>query len=221
MRKPVEEIIDIIKRMKGFTKDHEVADLLGLGRGALSNAKKRNSLSFFNELLLFCDRENLSLDLIRHSPLSSSGSIRTVIAPGNLTPEENSELVRVGVYSIENVNSPDISDPNPVNTILIPRNIHKEDSIVIQVAGDSMEKLLMKGTNAVIDTSTKDIVSGNVYAFRIPQEGNIVRECHSDPSGLILRPYNKNYPTAQIKWEDFNPEMVIGKVSCSVVNVFR
>lgn len=84
-----------------------------------------------------------------------------------------------------------------------------------------MEKLLMKGTNAVIDTSTKDIVSGNVYAFRIPQEGNIVRECHSEPSGLILRPYNKNYPTVQVKWEDFNPEMVIGKVSSSVINVFR
>jgi len=221
MRKSAREIIDTIKRIKGFTKDYEVADSLGIGRGALSNAKKRNSISFFDELVLFCDRENLSLDFIRQSQLSFSGSIRTVVAPGNLTPEENSELVQVGVYSIENVDSSDISDLNPVNTIVIPRNIYKEDSIVIQVAGDSMEKLLMKGTNAVIDTGTKDIVSGSVYAFRIPQEGNIVRECHSEPSGLRLRPYNKNYPTAQVKWEDFNPEMIIGKVSCSVINVFK
>lgn len=56
MRKSVEDIIDTIKILKGFTKDYEVADTLGLGRGALSNAKKRNSVSFFNELLLFCDR---------------------------------------------------------------------------------------------------------------------------------------------------------------------
>ena len=97
MRKSVEEIIETIKTMKGLTKDYEVADSLGVGRGALSNAKKRNSISFFDELVLFCDRENLSLDFIRHPLLSSSGTIRTVVAPGSLTPGENSELVQVDV----------------------------------------------------------------------------------------------------------------------------
>ena len=221
MRKSVEEIIETIKTMKGLTKDYEVADSLGVGRGALSNAKKRNSISFFDELVLFCDRENLSLDFIRYPLLSSSGTIRTVVAPGSLTPGENGELVQVDVYSLENVDSHNLSELEPIGTVVIPRNIYKEDSIVIQVAGDSMEKLLMKGSNAVIDTNTKDIVSGSIYAFSIPHEGNIVRECYSEPSGLRLRPYNKNYPTAQVEWGEFNPEMIIGKVSCSVINVFR
>ena len=104
---------------------------------------------------------------------------------------------------------------------LLPRELLSDHGIVIRVAGDSMEKLLMKGANAVIDTNEKDIVSGSIYAFKIPHEGNIVRECYSEPRGLSLRPYNKNYPTAQVQWEDFNPEMIIGKVSCSVINVFR
>jgi hypothetical protein len=47
MRKSVMEIIDTIKALKGSTKNSEVVDSLGLGRGALSNAKKRDSLSFF------------------------------------------------------------------------------------------------------------------------------------------------------------------------------
>ena len=157
----------------------------------------------------------------RQPRVSSSGSIRTVVTAGNFTPEENGELVQVGVYSIENADSLELSEIDPVNTIAIPRNIYKEHSIVIQVAGDSMEKLLMKGTNVVIDTSAKDIVSGSVYAFKVPHEGNIIRECHSEPSGLRLRPYNKNYLTAQVKWADFRPEMIIGKVSCSVINMFR
>lgn len=97
----------------------------------------------------------------------------------------------------------------------------RDVNIVFRVAGDSMDKLLMKGANAVIDTNTKKLISGNVYAFRIPQVGNIVRNCYSDPKGLSLIPYNKNYPKAQVRWDDFDPDMIIGKVSCSVLNVFR
>ncbi len=221
MRKSVGEIIETIKTMKGLSKDYEVAEALGVAKGALSNAKRRNSVSFFDELVLFCDRENLSLDFIRHSQLSSPRSIRTIVAPTNLIPGEDGELVQVGVYSIENADSPELSNLDPIGTVVIPREIYKKDSIVIRVGGDSMEKLLMKGASAVIDTNTKDIVSGSVYAFSIPHEGNIVRECYSEPSGLQLRPYNKNYPTAEVQWEEFNPEMIIGKVSCSVINVFR
>ena len=221
MRKTVKEIIEAIKSMKGLNNDYEVADSLGVGRGALSNAKKRNSISFFDELVLFCDREDLSLDFIRQPPPSSLGSIRTIVAPRNFNPGEKGELIEVSVYAIENADRLGSADIDPVGTVVIPREIFKEDNIVIRVAGDSMEKLLMKGANAVIDTNTKDIVSGSVYAFRIPHEGNIVRECYSEPRGLSLRPYNKNYPTAQVGWEDFNPDMIIGKVSCSVINVFR
>ena len=69
------------------------------------------------------------------------------------------------------MDSHNLSELEPIGTVVIPRDIYKEGSIVIQVAGDSMEKLLMKGSNAVIDTNTKDIVSGSIYAFSIPHEG--------------------------------------------------
>ncbi len=125
------------------------------------------------------------------------------------------------MYSIENADKLDFSDIDPVGTVVIPKEIFHDKSIVIRVAGDSMEKLLMKGANAVIDTNTKEIVSGSVYAFNIPHEGNIVRECYSEPKGLSLIPYNKNYPKAEVGWDQFNTDMIIGKVSCSVLNVFR
>ena len=221
MRKSVTEIINTIKTIKRLNNDYEVADSLGVGRGALANAKRRNSISFFDELVVFCDKENISLDFLRHSIPREPGSVRTIIASGSCIPGEDSDLIQVSVYSIDNADRIDFSDTDPVGTVVIPRELFKEGDIVVRVTGDSMEKLLMKGANAVIDTQTKDIVSGSIYAFKIPHEGNVVRECFSEPKGLSLRPYNKNYPVAQVRWEDFNADMIIGKVSCSVINVFR
>ena len=108
-----------------------------------------------------------------------------------------------------------------MDTVVIPREVYGDGSIVIQVSGDSMEKLFMNGSSAVIDTSTKEIVTGCLYAFMVPWQGSIVRECVSEQAGLSLIPYNKNYPASSIKWDEFDPGMVIGKVSCSVINVFR
>jgi len=221
MRKTVTEIINTIKTMKSLNNDYDVADTIGVSRGALANAKKRDSISFLDELVNFCDDENLSLDFIRLTPPSSLKPTRTIVAPGNYDPEKDNELIMASVYSIENADKLDFSDIDPVGSVVLPRELLSDHGIVIRVAGDSMEKLLMKGANAVIDTNEKDIVSGSIYAFKIPHEGNIVRECYSEPRGLSLRHYNKNYPTAQVQWEDFNPDMIIGKVSCSVINVFR
>lgn len=221
MRKTVTEIVNTIKRVKNLSNDYEVADSIGVSRGALSNAMKRNSMPFFDELIEFCDQENLSLDFIRQIPPNSKRALKTIVAPGNLVPGENSGLIEVSVYSIENADKLDFSNVDSVGTVVIPRELSRDENIVIRVAGDSMEKLLMKGANAVIDRNTKDIVSGSVYAFKIPHEGNIVRECYSEPKGLSLIPYNKNYPTAEVGWDDFNSDMIIGKVSCSVLNMFR
>ncbi len=216
MRKSVERIIDTIKSLKGFTNDYEVADTLGLGRGALSSAKSRDSVSFLDELVTFCDRERLTLDFIRETPVTGEG-VKAVSAHSGYAAGGEKRYVEVSVLSYAG----GASGPEEVDTVVIPRDVYAEGSIVIQVSGDSMEKLFMNGSSAVIDTNTKEIISGCLYAFRMPWEGSVVRECVSEPTGLSLIPYNKNYPVSSIKWGDFDPGMVIGKVSCSLINVFR
>lgn len=221
MRKTVEEIIYMIKALKGFTRDYEVADTLGVGRAALSNAKKRDSISFLDELVTFCDRESLTLDFIRRNPTIPGRSVKTVSAPAKIPPGQEERYVEVPVYSYPASNPGNASAPEEIDTVVIPGDVYGVGSIVIRVSGDSMEKLFMDGSSAVIDTQMKEIVSGCVYAFRLPREGNIVRECISEPRSLSLIPYNKNYPASSINWNDFDPGMVIGKVTCSVNNVFR
>lgn len=109
---------------------------------------------------------------------------------------------------------------DPVDSIVIPKEIYREGFIVIQNRGDSMEKLIMDGASVVIDTSSRSIVSGAIYALSIPWEGCILRECHVEPHGILLRPYNRNYPVFTLGWDEFDKNIVTGKVFCSVMNVF-
>ena len=195
MRKSVEEIIDTIKSLKGFTNDYEVADTLGLGRTALASAKIRDSISFLDELVTFCDRENLTLDFIRREAYVPAEGIARISAPVVLPPGVEEKYIEVSVLSFAG-SAPDSPAPEVVDTVVLPREVYGDGSIVIQVSGDSMEKLFMNGSSAVIDTNTKEIVTGCLYAFMVPWEGSIVRECVSEQSGLSLIPYNRNYPAS-------------------------
>ncbi len=221
MRKSVGEIIESIKSLKGFTKEYEVADFLGVGRGALSNAKRRDSISFLEKLILFCDREGLTLDFIRQEPSLPAGSVHTLPVQSGIPRCGLYDYIEIPVYSLNGDLPPDLSSLETVDTAVISRDLFREGYIAVSVNGDSMEKLLMDETRILIDTRMKDILSGSVYALNIPRAGNMIRECYLEPNGISLRPYNRNYPSSSIGWEDFDPEMVIGKVACSVVNVFR
>jgi len=110
---------------------------------------------------------------------------------------------------------------DPARAIEIPKELYEDGFIVVRNRGDSMEKLIMDGASVVIDVSSREIVSGSIYALVIPKEGCIIRECHLGSRGLLLRPYNRNYSSSQIRWDEFDPDMVLGRVFCSVINVFR
>lgn len=220
MRKSVGEIIETIKSLKGLTKEYEVADLLGISRGALSNAKRRDSISFLDNLISFCHREELTLDIIRQEPSSCSGLAHNTRSQNEIPYFSDYNYTEIPVYSLDGDLSYELKSLDIVDRTLISRELLRDGYIAARVKGDSMEKLFMDGTNILIDTRMKDILSGSVYVLNIPRAGITIRECYLEPVGLSLRPYNKNYPCSSIKWHDFEPEMVIGKVTCSFVNVF-
>jgi len=140
----------------------------------------------------------------------------------NVQGEQNDQYVEVAVYRIKGEGDlMELSKFEPVDTIFVPRELAQNGFVIIQNKGDSMEKLIMDGANVVIDKRSREIVSGSIYALSIPWEGCILRECHSEPHGVLLKPYNRNYPVTTISWEEFDPDMVIGKVFCSIMNVFK
>jgi len=140
----------------------------------------------------------------------------------NVEKDHDDQYVEVVVYRIKGEGDlMELSKFEPVDTIFVPGELAQNGFVIIQNKGDSMEKLIMDGASVVIDKRSREIVSGSIYALSIPWEGCILRECHSEPHGVLLRPYNRNYPVTTISWEEFDPDMVIGKVFCSIMNVFR
>ena len=218
MRKTVQEIVDTIKHLKGYKKDYEVAQALGIPKGKLSTAKQRDSMSFLDELVVFCGRENISLDLMKQNG-SGLPRIESPQTPEGAQWRDSGSYVQAEVYPadavIESGKSP---GTQPIDRLAVPESICPDGSVLVRLSGDSMEKLLSAGSVIVIDTTDREIVSGSIYMLRVPNEVNIVRECHTNPAGLILRPYNKNYPEAHVSWERFSPDMVIGRVTHSMIN---
>jgi SOS-response transcriptional repressor LexA len=140
----------------------------------------------------------------------------------NVQDNQSDRYIEVTVFRIKGDGDlMELAKFEPIDTILVPKELYQTGFVVIQNRGDSMEKLIMDGANVVIDTTSREIISGSIYALSIPWEGCILRECHSEPHGVLLRPYNKNYPVSTIGWEEFDPNMVMGKVFCSIMNVFR
>ena len=218
MRKTVQEIVDTIKYLKGYKRDYEVAQALGIPKGKLSTAKQRDSMSFLDELVVFCDNENISLDLMRQGG-SGLPRIESVQTPEGTDWSDSGSYVHAEVYPANAVvESGKCPETQPIDKLAVPESICPDGSVLVRLTGDSMEKLLSAGSVIVIDTTDREIVSGSIYMLRVPGEVNIVRECHTNPNGLILRPYNKNYPEAHVSWERFSPDMVIGRVTHSMIN---
>ena len=140
----------------------------------------------------------------------------------NVQDDQSDRYVEVTVFRIKGEGDlMELAKFEPIDTILIPKELYTAGFIVIQNRGDSMEKLIMDGANVVIDTMSCEIVSGSIYALSIPWEGCILRECHSEPHGVLQNDLWGTYLASAIGWEEFDPNMVMGKVFCSMMNVFR
>lgn len=150
MHKSVEEIIDTIKALKGLTKYYEVAESLGIGSSALCNAKQRDRISFLENLISFCDRENLTLDIIRQTQYPALHCLSTVVKPVADSYDRDRKYVELAVSS-------DTQGNEGAETVLVPRDLYEDGCIVLQVRGDSMDKLLTHGTKVIVDTRAKEI----------------------------------------------------------------
>jgi DNA-binding XRE family transcriptional regulator/SOS-response transcriptional repressor LexA len=109
----------------------------------------------------------------------------------------------------------------PIDTIVIPRQLYSPKLIPFKVIGDSMEKLIMENSIILVDTSSRELEDTKIYCFRIPYRGFTIRTVHKMPDALYLEPFNRQYKEKRIFWDDFNPEYVIGRVAYNVINPLR
>ncbi len=144
----------------------------------------------------------------------------TSISP--IISEINDDFVKVNVYKVVYTGKPDtIPEFQPVDTIVLPKRMCGPDVISLKVYGDSMEKLIMDGSVISVDIRQRELVDKKIYCFRIPWAGIIIRMVHTELDGLVLEPFNNEYESITFKWDEFDPDCVVGRVICNVINVFK
>lgn len=133
----------------------------------------------------------------------------------------NDNFIKLNMYHITGAGDEMVHiEFEPVGQIVIPKYLYKEHYIPMKVIGDSMEKLIMNLSVVMIDPSPQPkLMDKKIYCFRIPYSGFIIRQANTEPDGLYLEPFNKQYKTTKIEWSDFDPEIVIGRVVCNLINI--
>lgn len=97
------------------------------------------------------------------------------------------------------------------------RGLNTKNLALVDVVGDSMEKVLREGDIVLIDLSQTEIVSGKAYVIRIGDE-LLVKYLHHLPGGLI-RVFSENsavYPPFTVSEKELDAEIfIIGRVVAS------
>ena len=173
------DIIDRIKKLKGVSKDAEVAAFLDITKENLYNYKARNRVPI-HAVKEFCLRENLSLEYV----LYGTGN------PYLTRPDKHGKVdSAVGLSAafeaeLEFVSIPQVSGRISAGASLAPENdvdvrvafrkawIMKKGSpdkmSLIKVKGDSMEPTLLSGDMILVDHSKNFIdPQGGIYAIVI------------------------------------------------------
>lgn len=77
----------------------------------------------------------------------------------------------------------------------------------------------MNGSYVRVETAPqKRLIDKSIYCFRIPYSGYIIRLIHTEPDALYLEPVNKQYKIRKLGWTSFEPDWIIGRVICTIVN---
>jgi SOS-response transcriptional repressor LexA len=108
----------------------------------------------------------------------------------------------------------DLAEIEPIDKLLIPKEFTINGStIIVKVAGASMEPMIRKGAYIGVDKDDKQFTAGEIYAIYLPYEGAVIKRVYLDLDNIILKSENKNFPDMVIPTKKVDREnFIIGKV---------
>lgn len=156
--KDIFDIVEIIKQIKGFKTDNEVAESLNMRYDALTNRKTRRSIPF-KEVVELCEREGISLN-------------RVFFGEDNV----GSDYAYIPLYDIRPSAGPGTSvETEEVKDFLAFKQewirgvlrVNPKDLKLVYVDGDSMEPTLHNGDIILVNVGNHSVVRDGVYVVRI------------------------------------------------------
>jgi SOS-response transcriptional repressor LexA len=128
---------------------------------------------------------------------------------------DKSKYQTIPVYSFAGAGKfVNLTEIEPIDTLLVPKEFIKKKLAVVKVIGPSMEPYIKDGSYVGIDLNYKELVSGYIYCINLDYEGALIKYVIKDRNGITLKSENPKFHDIFIKKEEIadDDHFVIGRV---------
>ncbi len=215
-----ESVLSRIMAATGIKSQSELARVLGIGRQAVTDAKKRSHIPA-DWYLYLCRKYGLNPQWLEsgmgptHVNQSQAESAPMACAPG-MHPEEFSYVPKVRARLSAGGGSLQVDEA--IETYYAFRHawLRRKGQIsqmrLMRVSGESMEPTLRDEDVVLIDLSQVDIFTGKIYAVGIDEE-IVVKRVDKKPGKLVLVSDNRQlYPPLEVEMAEDSNVRVLGRV---------
>lgn len=124
-----------------------------------------------------------------------------------------SQARQTKVYVLAGAGVPNqLIDTEPIAEIVIPVEFYKPSIVPIMVRGRSMEDTIMDGAFVGVDREDKWVISGEVYAIWIPNEGAVIKRLYLEPEKIICKSDNQKFADFFVNVKDIDEHFIQGRV---------
>ncbi|MBF0487794.1 MAG: helix-turn-helix transcriptional regulator [Nitrospirae bacterium] len=132
----------------------------------------------------------------------------------------DADLTRIGLFKMNvyyfasagNGDTTDVFLPEHVAQITIPIDLARPNIVAVKIRGQSMEPTIVEGAVCGIDTGDKQIISGKMYACKIPYEGVVIKRVYMGKTNVSLKSDNPAFLPIEFMQEDLDEHFLVGRV---------
>lgn len=224
-----ESVLSRIMSATGIRSQSELARVLGIGRQAVTDAKKRSHIPA-DWYLYLCRKYGLNPQWLESGmgPMYIAGqdasqSTRNPSVPGS-HPDEFSYVPKVRARLSAGGGSLVVDEAIDSYYAFRHAWLRRKGQIsqmrLMRVTGDSMEPTLRDEDVVLIDLSQTEIYTGKIYAVGIDEE-IVVKRLDKKPGQLVLVSDNRQfYPALEVTMDEGASVRVLGRVIWMAREVF-
>lgn len=192
-----------------YLNQSEFANTLGFSRVAtISDYETNKRLPDITSLRKMACAGKVSLEWL----LTGAGPISVSLAYTSATEKEKGVLLCTDAYIEVEVYDKNYRErAHPIGTMLIPEKDFKAAPFAVRIEGHAMTPTILNGATVGIDRGSRQLVSGELYAAWLPDEGITIRRVFISPDEVILRPDNHAFPETAIRSAQVHDSLIVGR----------